>query len=141
VSRRASVAVSELLLSLDSVYHSAIVAARGNLQLLVAGKIGKLLFGELDVAGEYLGAKLDERIGVRLPASRVPRSFRYWMLDVDLHDPDSMKHAVLWIAKDVPTICFATRNCKKEWGGKTVSGCVLLELVIKSCIAQALQLN
>ena len=120
--------------------NAAIVATRGDLQLLLSVEIGEFLFCLGDVVLQYLSAKVDKRIGISLPTSTVASLSGYRMLDIDLDDPNPMELSVSWVAQFIDTVSFATRDRKEERRRKAVFVCEPIELFRKTCMLQAMQL-
>src|SRR5438132_6336946 len=100
--------------------NAAIVATRGDLQLLLSVEIGEFLFCFGDIVLQYLSAKVDKRIGISLPTSTVASLSGYRMLDIDLDDPNPMELSISGVAQFVDTVSFATRDRKEECCRKNV---------------------
>src|SRR5207237_321895 len=124
----------------DGPSDPAIVAARGNLQLLLRSEIGERLLRAVDIICQHLRAERDEGIGIGLKAATVPRITCYLMLNINLDDPDAMKHSVLPITEYVVTVRLPTCNRKEERGRKAVRRRLLRQLGVKACLPQAVQL-
>jgi len=118
--------------------NAAIVATRGDLQLLLSVETGEFLFCFGDVVLQNLSAKVDKRIGIGLPTPTVASLSGYRMLDIDLDDPNPMELSVSWVAQFVDTVSFTTRDRKEERRRKTVLVCKLIELFRKASMPQAM---
>lgn len=131
VACRVEVAVS-LYSSGNGPFYATVVAARSNLQMLLRAEVGKSLRRFVDVVCQHLRAELDERIGISLKASAVPRLPRKRMLNINLDNSDAVKLAMLKITENVETVCFTTRNRKEVWDGQAVRWRMLCKFVGKA---------